>query len=110
MIASNHNRRFDFAALHQFVHGNAELGAFAVSEPANARRQSLKLNSFTGELHPASERLIFRKEFEREFVGAGNVVGIAAQRHPAKRTASFAKQRPNVFENESWNVERVFDS
>ena len=61
MIAPDDNRRFDFTALHQFVHGYAELGAFAVSEPADPRRQPLKLNSFTGELHPASERLIFRK-------------------------------------------------
>src|SRR5882724_7296743 len=61
MIAPDDNRRFDFTALYQFVHGYAKLGAFAVSEPADPRRQSLKLNSFTCELHPASERLVFRK-------------------------------------------------
>src|SRR6266480_249778 len=61
MIAPNHNRRFDFAALHQFVHGHTELGAIAVTEPADPRRQSLKLNSFTGELHPAGERLVLGK-------------------------------------------------
>ena len=40
MIASNHNRRFDFAALHQLVYRHAEFGAIAVTEPANARGQS----------------------------------------------------------------------
>ena len=91
MIASDDNGRFDFAAFHQFVHGHAELRAFAVSEPADPRRQALKLNSLTRELHPASERLVFREQFERELVGAGNIVGIAAQCDPAKRAASFAK-------------------
>src|SRR2546429_482615 len=61
MIASDHDRCFDFSALDEFIHGHAEFGAFAVTEPANSRRQTLEMDPLPGELHPARERLIFRK-------------------------------------------------
>jgi len=38
MIAADHDWRLNFAALHQFIDGDAKLGAFAVTEPANSRR------------------------------------------------------------------------
>ena len=91
MIAPDHDRCLDFAALHQLVHRDAKLSAFAVTEPANSRGQSLKLNPLLSELHPARQRLVFRKQFEREFVCARDVAGITAQRHPAKRAAPLAK-------------------
>ena len=67
-------------------------------------------NSLLRELQPTRQRLIFWEQFEREFVGARDVSGITAQRNPAKRAAPFAKQRPNIFENEPGNIERVFHS
>ena len=110
MIAANHNGRFDVAAFHQLVYRHAKLGAFAVAEPTNPRRQSLISNSLLREHQPTRQRLIFWEQFEREFVGARDVSGITAQRNPAKRAAPFAKQRPNIFENEPGNIERVFHS
>src|ERR1700683_2492448 len=45
MIAANHDRRFDLPLLHQIVYREAELRALAVSQPADTRRQSLKLDA-----------------------------------------------------------------
>src|SRR5713101_4507259 len=96
MIASNYNWRFDFTAFHQLVHRNAELGALAVTEPANPRGQSLKLNPFAGELYPA-----------RKLIGARDIFGVAAQCDPAKWPAPFAKKRTNIFGNKPGYVERI---
>ena len=110
MVAPDHDGRFDFAALHQLVHCDAELCALAITEPANPRRQSLKVNSFSCELHPARERLVSRKQFEREPVGARDIFGIAAQRDPSKWPATFTKQRTNVFGNKPGNIECILDA
>src|SRR4030095_381775 len=107
MIATNHDRRFDLAAFHQFVHRHAEFGALSVTEPANPRGQSLIMNSLLREFHPARERFVFGKQFESEFVSARDILRFATQPEPAKRTTSFAEERTNVFWNETWNIERV---
>src|SRR5206468_12388046 len=107
MIAADHDRCLDVAALHQFIDGDAKLGAFAVTEPANPRRQSLVMNSLLRQLHPARERLVFRKQFERELVCARDVNRITTQGDPAKRAAPFAKQWADVFRNEPGNLKRV---
>src|SRR5882762_5728351 len=103
MVAADHNRRFDFAAFHQLIHREPKLSALAIAQPANPRRQTLKLNSLLSELHPARQRLIFWKQFERESICTRDIRRIAAQCHPAKWTASFAKQRTNVFGNKTRN-------
>ena len=61
VVASDDNRRFDFATFHQLIHRHAEFGALSIAEPANARGQSLKLNPLFRELHPAGQSLIFGK-------------------------------------------------
>src|SRR5947207_3193297 len=66
MIASDDNRRFDFAAFDQFIHRDAELCTLAITEPADARGQPLKLDSLFRKFHPARKSLIFRKQVERE--------------------------------------------
>src|SRR5689334_15722093 len=45
MIAADCDRRFEIAALHEIVDGFAHLGTLAVTEPADARRQSLEVNA-----------------------------------------------------------------
>src|SRR6266851_4871023 len=45
MIAANRDRSFQIATANQFVDSFAHLCAFAIAEPADARRQSLKLDS-----------------------------------------------------------------
>ena len=61
VVAANDDRRFDLAALHQLVHSDAELGAFAVAEPADSGGQSLKMNSLLRQFHPAREDFVLRK-------------------------------------------------
>src|SRR5215469_15522765 len=110
MIATDYNRRFDFAALHQFVYSDAKLSAFAVAEPANTRRQSLKMNSLFRELHPARQNRVFRKEFERQNVGARDVLRISTQSNPAERTFPLAKKRADVLRNEPGDIVSVLDT
>src|SRR5581483_10609938 len=97
MIAADDDRCLDLAPPNEFVYGDAEFRALAVTKPADARGQSLKLNTFARQLHPTRERFVLGKNFEREFVRACDVVRFAAQRDPAKRTFSFAKEWPDVF-------------
>ena len=104
MIAPHHDGRFDFAALYQVVDGHTEAGALAVSQPADARRQSLELDAFARQVYPALENLIVRKHFQHQIVGHGNVRRVAGERHPAKRPAAFAKQRTNVGGHESGKI------
>src|SRR4030095_14207079 len=52
VVTTNHNRSAELTASDKFVHRHTELGTRAIAEPANARRQSLKLNPLSGELHP----------------------------------------------------------
>ena len=103
MIAPDHDGRLDFAAPDEFVDGHAELRPLAVTQPADPGRQSLVMNPFLRQLHPASQRFVLRKQLERETIRARDVGGISAQRHPAKRSATFAEERANVFRNEAGN-------
>src|SRR4029077_15732786 len=110
MIASNDNRRFYFAAFDQLIYCDAELCPLSVTQPADPRGQPLELNSLFCEFHPARESLILRKQVECELIGARDVLGVAAQCNPAEWTASFTKERPDVFWNETGNIECVLDA
>src|SRR5438067_8111041 len=110
MIASDYNRRFDFAVFDQFIHRDAELWTLAITEPADARGQRLKLDPLFRQFHPARMRLILRKKVERKPIGARDVSGVAAKCNPAERAAPFAKERPNVFWNETGDIKCVLDT
>ena len=71
MISSDHDRRADLAAPNEFVNSHPKLRPLAIAEPADTRRQSLKLNSLLRELHPTREHFVLRKKFERERVRPG---------------------------------------
>src|SRR5690242_6089290 len=107
MIAPDRDRRFEIAALDEIVDRFAHLGAFAVTEPADARGQTLEMDAIAGKPQPAIERAIVGKHLEREIVSLANVLRIAGKRDPAERPFAFTKQRPNVFGHEAGNVERV---
>src|SRR5438094_8982950 len=110
MTTSNDSPRFDFAAFDKFIHRDAELCTLAITKPADARGQPLKLDLLFRKFHPARKSLIFRKQVECEPIGARDVFGIAAQCNPAERAAPFAKQRPNVFWNKPGNIKCVLDT
>src|SRR5436190_22554030 len=110
MIATDYNGRFDFAAPHQFVYGDAKLSTLAVAEPANTCWQSLKVNPVFRKLHPARQNRVFRKEFERQSVGTRDVRGIPTQSNPTERTFSLAKKRADVRRNEPGDIVGVLDT
>ena len=107
MIAADHDRRLQLARAHQAVHGHAEFRALAVAQPADARRQALKVDALARQRQPARQRFVVRKQLERQAVGAVDVLGIAGERHPAERPAAFAEQRADVLGHEAGNVEGV---
>src|SRR6266446_4410898 len=45
MIAPNRDWRFEIAPAHEFIDGFTHLGALAITQPADARRQSLELHA-----------------------------------------------------------------
>src|SRR5271170_5325124 len=108
MIASNDDGRRYFAIADQFVHGDAELSSLAVSEPADARWQTLKMDALLRELDPAAEVGVFWEQIEDQFVCAVNVFGVARERHPAEWSFAFAKEGANVLGNEAGNDKSVF--
>src|ERR1051326_1534284 len=110
VVAAHHDGRFDLAALYQIVDGEAELGALAVAEPADARGQSLEMDTLPGEVDPALENLVVRKHFEHEIVGDRDVGGIAGECDPAERPAAFAEQRRNVGGHEARKIVSVLDT
>src|ERR1051326_9060056 len=55
MVTPDHDWRLDFAFLDQIIHGQAELRALAMTQPADARRQSLELDSLARQIDPAVE-------------------------------------------------------
>src|SRR5689334_17027820 len=107
MVTADHDRRRNFASPNELVHRNAELRAFTVAKPADTRRQTLEMDPLLRQLHPAGEDLILREKLERELVGARDVVRITAQSNPAEGTFPFAEERPDVFRDETGNVEGV---
>src|SRR4051812_44696023 len=62
MIAPNHDWRLDLAFLYQVIHGQSELCALAISQPADARRQTLELNAFARQVDPAIEDAVLREQ------------------------------------------------
>ena len=105
MVAANHDGGDQFAGAHQPVDRQSELGALAVAQPADARRQSLKLNALACQREPSRQRLVVREHLGGQPVGAVDVRGIAGERHPAERSAAFAEQRADVFGHEAGDIE-----
>ena len=85
----------------EIVERDAELRALALAQPADARRQPLKCDPLARQRDPAAQMLVVRKQLEHQVVGARDVLRIAGQRHPAKRSLPLAEERPDVLGNES---------
>src|SRR6185437_14121237 len=107
MIAADDDGGGEFAALHHFVERQPQTMALPQSYPAYARRQSLKLNSRARHIEPSVQVRIVRNQLFDLGVGSVDVFGIARQSHPAKWPDAAAKQRPDVFWDETRNVEGI---
>src|SRR3569832_1682762 len=101
MIAPDRDRRLEIATLDKIIDRLAHLGTLAVTEPADTRRQSLKVHTIARQTQPAIQRAIVRKHLQREIVSLANVLWITRQRHPAKRSFPFAEERANVLRHEA---------
>src|SRR5580704_10651850 len=104
MIATHDNRRLYFSPRDQFIQREAEFVALAVTQPANPRRQSLKLHTFLRQLDPARQMFIVRKHFEDKLVRPRDVRSFAGKRCPAKRPFPFAKKWSDIRRNKSRKV------
>ena len=91
MIAADDNRRFQFAAGDQVIEREAEFVALSVTEPANARRQTLESHALLRESDPTAEDFVLRKHLPDQRIGAVDIRSLARKRRPAERPASFAK-------------------
>ncbi len=107
MIAANHNRCGHFALGNEFVEFQSGQMPFAITQPADARGQTLKRHALLGHANPAFQRFIFGEQFQNRFVGAEQILFIATQRHPAKRPFAFAEQRADKRRHEARIVERI---
>ena len=107
VIAADHDRSFDCTLLDQIVNRQAEFRALTVSEPADARGQSLKLDALASEFDPSAQAAILGEEFENKIVRDCDVRSFAGKRCPTKRSATFAEQRTDVGGNESRKIIRI---
>jgi hypothetical protein len=64
MIASNHDGSLDRPFFHQIVNRQAEPRPLAISQPADASRQSLKLDALAGQFNPAPQAAILREKVQ----------------------------------------------
>src|SRR2546429_2046485 len=110
MVASHHNGGLQLAALYHLIDGQPELGALAISQPADTRRQSLELDSFARQIDPPAQDLVLRKHLQHQVIGDSDVAGVARERNPAKGPASLAEERANIFRHNPRNVISIFHS
>ena len=89
MIATDDDGSLQPPVRNHPVHFESEARAFAVTEPANARGETLKLDVLRAS---AIQRVIFGLSENRRqtLVGGGNIGGVSGKRHPAERAAAFA--------------------
>ena len=110
MIAADDDRRLQRSGAHHFVEREPGAIALAEADPAYARRKSLECNTLARHVEPAVERCILGEELLHLAVGLVDVLGVAGERHPAKRPLTSAEERPNIGRDETGKVECVGDA
>src|SRR5947209_18796375 len=110
MVAADCDRCAKDSARDEVVEGQTRDVAFAVTEPADPRRQSLPLHLLAGEADPALQRVVVGKGCEHGVVGGGEVGWVTGQAGPPERAGATAEQRPDVGKDEALVSERVRDT
>src|SRR5208282_4977233 len=80
------------------------------AHPANAGRQSLKLNPRTRHVEPLVQMRIIRNQFFDLRVGLVNIFRVSRERGPAEWSDAAAEQRPDVLRHETRDIERTSDA
>src|SRR5205085_11141601 len=101
MITPDNDRSVYLTCTHQLIKCKSRFFPFSLSQPANAGRQALECDFFSGQSQPTLQRFILRKEFCDNFIGYANIIWITAQCCPAKRTFAFTKKRPDISRNKA---------
>ena len=107
MVATDHHRRLELAVANHLVERQAQLVAQAKAHPADTRRQALKVDPLACHIEPVVQVGVVGNQLLDLGVGLVDVLGIAAQRHPAERPDAFAEQRAHVRRHETGKVEGV---
>src|SRR5215510_11461345 len=107
MIPPDDDRRANRAATYQLVDLQPEPRALAVAEPEDTRGQSLEGDALARHRNPSAQRFVVAEHLERSLVGDADVLWIARERGPAKRSAALAEERPHIFRHEARNVKRI---
>ena len=108
VIAADDHGGFQFSRADHLVEREAEPVALPQPHPADARRQSLKLDVLPSRIQPVVEMRIVGDEFLDPGVGAVDVFGISRERCPAKRSDPPAEEGPDIGGHEPGKVECAF--
>src|SRR5258705_884573 len=108
MVASDGYWRFQVAALDEVVNGLTHFGTLAIPQPADTRRQSVKVNALARKTQPTVKGSVVREQFQSEIIGLAYIFLVTRERHPAKRSLAFAEKWPNVFRHKARNLEGIF--
>ena len=92
---------------NQFVELQPGLGALAVAQPADARRQPLEGHLLARHVQPAVQVLVFGEELQDGFVGAVDILRVAGERHPAEGPFALAEQRADVGRHKAGKLEGI---
>src|SRR5437762_14107639 len=96
MIASNDNGSLNLSLFHQIVHREPKLSPLTVTEPADSRGQTLELNALLGQVDPALQYAIVRKQLKNQIVCHVDVGRLTRKSNPTKWAAALAEQWTNV--------------
>ena len=110
MVASNYDRRLQFASRDQIIQRQPKLVALTITQPADSRGKPLKFHPLLRQLDPARENLIVWKHFQHELIRTVDIRRLSRKRRPAKRPAPFAEERPNICRNEAGEVVSILNA
>src|SRR5438045_716640 len=107
MIAPDYDRRLDLAARDHLVERKPEPMAVAEPDPADARRQALKLDARLRHVEPLMQVRVVRHQLLDARIGAKDIFRVTRQRGPAERADTAAEQRANIGRHEARELECV---
>src|SRR5258705_7826758 len=108
MVAPDGYWRFQVATLDEGVNGLTHFRSLAIPQPADTRRQSLKVNALARKTQPTVKGAVIREQFQSEIIGLTYIFLVTRECHPTKRSLAFAEEWPNVFRHKARNLKGIF--
>src|SRR5512132_3648816 len=107
MVAADNDGRLQLTGADHLVEREAGPRTIAQTDPANARRQSLELDTRPRHVEPVVQMRVVRKHLLHLNVGLVDILGIARQRDPAEGPDAAAEKRTDVGRYKAGKVEGV---